>query len=281
MKKYILLFTVVLAAIGTAGALPNPVALFTFDRAATPATNAATGETFLLPATVQVRSGGASGTCLAFSRNDTSYVSLGRRFGFTGNYTISFWMRTAPGYRETGSMLLSRHAAGSYNGLWFMLNTEWGYGQQDKLTFYYSNATVISRTSVNDGRWHHVGLVHRASGVELYIDGRLEAKGGPASETIPDVDFVLGAITWERPHGNFAGDLDEVALFDAALREDEVVALVAAPAYFSAWLPTGSPLLPPGPAVADDAVMKITLRNGQEIAIAVADIANIIFQESK
>jgi hypothetical protein len=271
----------ILAAIGAAAALPNPAALFTFDGAGGQVADVTTGETFPFSATVQIKSGGASGNYLAFSRNDASYVALGRKFAFRGDYSISFWMRTAPGYREGGSMLLSRHAAGSYNGLWFMVNSEWGYGQPDKLTFYYSNATVVSRTSVNDGRWHHVGLVHRASGVELYIDGKLEAKGGPASETIPDVDFVLGAITWDRPHGNFAGDLDEVALFKAALGDAEVAALAAAPAYFSAWQTAGSSFLPPGAAAGGDAVMIITLKNGQKLALPVADIANINFQAGK
>lgn len=281
MKKWFLMFITVLMVATAAAALPNPAALFTFDGATTHAANAATGETFPLPAAVQVRSGGASGSCLTFARNDASYVSLGRKFAFSGDYTISFWMRTAPGYQETGSMLMSRHAAGSFNGLWFMVNAEWGYGQKDKLTFYYSNATVVSRTSVNDGRWHHVGLVHRASGVELSIDGRLEAKGGPVSETIPDVDFVLGAITWDRPHGNFAGDLDEVALFSAPLGEAEIAALAAAPAHFAGWQPLGVPPQKPNTSAAGNAAMVITLRNGQKLTIPIADIANIDFQGAK
>ena len=114
MKKWFLMSITVLMAVAAAAAFPNPAALFTFDGATTHAANAATGETFPLPATVQVRSGGASGSCLAFARNDASYVSLGRKFAFSGDCTISFWMRTAPGYQETGSMLMSRHAAGSF-----------------------------------------------------------------------------------------------------------------------------------------------------------------------
>jgi len=47
------------------------------------------------------------------------------------------------------------HEAGSYNGYWFMVNSEWGYGAANKLTFYYSNATAVSKTTVNDGRWQH------------------------------------------------------------------------------------------------------------------------------
>ena len=96
MKKYAMLLAMVLAMATAAAALPNPAALFTFDGATTHAANAATGETFPLPALLQVRSGGVSGSCLAFARNDTSYVAIGRRFDISGDYTISFWMRTAP-----------------------------------------------------------------------------------------------------------------------------------------------------------------------------------------
>lgn len=283
MKKSLLFFVMVFA-VAAAGALPNPAALFTFDTDTRQVVNAVSGSAYPIPQSVEIKSGGVSGSYLALARKDDAYVSLGRAFAFEGDYTISFWMRTAPGYRETASMLLSRHSAGSYNGIWFMVNAEWGYGQQDKLTFYYSNAAVISRTSVNDGRWHHVGLVHRKSGVELFIDGRSEARGGPINETVPNVDFVLGALTWERPHGNFAGDLDEVALFGEALSESEVAGLSAAPAYFAKWKPGSSGIATGGTATnfgdvskAGDAVMRVTLQNGQVIAIPISDIVKIEF----
>lgn len=283
MRKVAAFLIIAFAGAALAAALPKPVALFTFDTDGWQVVNQNSGAAYPVPQSVAIRPGGVSGNYLALTRRDDAYVPLGKPFGFEGEYSFSFWMRTAPGYRETASMLLSRHAAGSYNGLWFMVNAEWGYGQTDKLTFYYSNVSIVSKTSVNDGRWHHVGVAHRKAGAELYIDGRLEGRGGPANVVMPNVDFVLGAITWDRPHGNFSGDLDELAIFEQPLGDRDFAELAANPQYFAAprtspyFLSTGPGQGPGQQGKAPEQVMRITLRDGQVLTIPVQDIGKIEF----
>ena len=275
MRKVAAFLCIAFAGAALAAALPKPVALFTFDTDDRQVVNAISGAAYPVPNAVVIRPGGVSGNALTLARRDESYVSLGKPFGFEGEYSISFWMRTTPGYRETASMLLSRHAAGSFNGFWFMVNAEWGYGQTDKLTFYYSNVTIVSKTSVNDGRWHHVGVAHRKSGAELYIDGRLEARGGPAAVVMPTVDFVLGAITWDRPHGNFSGDLDELAIFEQPLGERDFAELAATPGYFG--IPHGALPFFGTTSSSPGQVMRITLRDGQVLTIPLQDVGKIEF----
>jgi len=218
MRKVIVALMFCALALAAAGAMPAPIAYYSFNPAGAGIVDAVSGDSSVVPPSAALRPDGVSGSCLELRHQDDSVVSLGRKFGFTGDFSLSFWLRTAPGYSEEGAIVLSRHQAGSYNGYFVQLNTAWGYGAPNKLTFYYSNASVISKSNVNDGNWHHIGIAYRKdSGAELYMDGRLEAKGPSNPILVPNVDFVLGSVTWDKPRGTFAGRVDELALFDQAL----------------------------------------------------------------
>ncbi len=266
MKRFLLLTIFTAAIASQAWSLPPPAAYFSFDSAEALVRDSVSGGGFPLPPSVAVKPGGASGSYLALTRQDSAYVRLGKGYGYSGDFSISFWFRTAPGYGDRGAIFLGRHIAGWTNGYWFMINSEWGYGAQDKLCFYYSNATAVSKTSLNDGRWHHVAAVHKGSeGAYLYIDGVLESKGPPAAMVVPDVDFILGGIAWDPPRGAFTGDLDEVSIFDLALDASDIVLLAREPGILG--LPVG---VSPGS-------MRISLKNGQVIVLPLSDIAGISF----
>jgi len=313
MRRAVLLLVVLLACGYAIGAIPAPVSHFSFDQTDGKLTESVTGQSFPLSAQVSIKPNGISGNALALRRHDESYVTLGKGYGFTGDFSIAFWMRTSPGYKDSGSILMGRHLAGSYNGYWFMVNSEWGYGAPDKLVFYYSNASVVSKTTVNDGRWHHVGLIYRKSqGAQLFIDGSLDAQGPVNPILVPDAPFALGGITWDRPHGSYTGDLDELVLFDLAVKGVDITALAENPDYFKAQSkgfygnenipsaggttpgsqPGGVPGGPsggmpgsiPGGAstgvsggVNSGAVMRIILKSGQVISLPSSDIARIEF----
>ncbi len=313
MRRAVLLLVVLLGFGVAVGAIPAPVAHFGFDVYDGKISDSVSGQSLAVPSAVSVKSDGISGSYVALKRQGDSVISLGKNFGFTGDFSISFWVRTSPGYRDSGSIALGRHLAGSYNGYFFMINGEWGYGATDKITFYYSNASAISKTSINDGRWHHVAAVYRKTqGATLYIDGALDAKGPANPIIIPDVPFVVGGITWDKPNGTFAGDIDELAIFDKAVESIDIGVLAKNPGYFKAQSkgfygnenipsaggttpgsqPGGVPGGPsggmpgsiPGGAstgvsggVNSGAVMRIILKSGQVISLSSSDIARIEF----
>ncbi|HEY9053875.1 MAG TPA: LamG domain-containing protein [Rectinemataceae bacterium] len=265
MKRIVLSVALVFALAAMAGALPPPTAHLSFDQAGSLVRESIGGQAFPLPPSISIKPGGVSGSYLALKRQDDAFVRLGKGYGYSGDFSISFWFRTAPGYRDTGAIFLGRHMAGGFNGYWFMINAEWGYGAQDKLCFYYSNATAVSKTSLNDGRWHHVAAVHkRSEGAYLYIDGVLEAKGPPAQMVVPDVDFILGGIGWNPPRGAFSGDLDEISIFDLALEAPDVSLLAKNPGAL-------------GTSGAKAGSMRISLKDGQVIVLPLSDIAGIAF----
>ncbi|MCX7027037.1 MAG: LamG domain-containing protein [Spirochaetes bacterium] len=218
--------------------------------------------------------GGVSGNYLAIAQKDDGYCSLGTAYGFTGDFSFSLWLRTAPRYSPTESIILDRHSTdGSWNGYFLFVNTAWGYGSPNKVTFYYTNGTVISKTSINDGKWHQVGIVyHKNAGVELYVDGNLETKGPPPPipmDTRANVNFVLGSMTWDKPHGNLGGDLDELLLFDQALGPADMAYLAANPQ--NPGSQEGGPAIPSG------GQMKILMKDGRVISVPTADILRIEF----
>ncbi|MCB1103725.1 MAG: LamG domain-containing protein [Cephaloticoccus sp.] len=68
------------------------------------------------------------------------------------------------------------------------------------------------------GRWHHLALVHRSGGLQLYLDGRAQGAARPVRmAALPEGEedyFSLGRdARWERP---LAGALDEVRFSDSA-----------------------------------------------------------------
>lgn len=86
--------------------------------------------------------------------------------------------------------------------------------------------------AVNDGQWHHVAAVLNDDGspdvseILLYIDGVVQttsANNTQAIDTVPSQDAMIGTFenagilgTW------FAGQIDEVKIYNRALNEIEV-----------------------------------------------------------
>jgi hypothetical protein len=283
MKRNALILIALCVLAVSATALPSPAAYFFADYSSRQLRDMVSGKFSVLPASASIGIGGVTGSYLVLKNQEDSFISLGRNFGYQGDFGISFWLRTTPKYQDGGAIVLGRHLAGSYNGYFVMLNSAWGYGAQNKLTFYYSNATVTSLSDVNDGRWHSVTISYRAgSGTELYIDGKLEGKGLPNPILVPDVDFLLGSLSWSKPYGTVTCDLDGLALFSQAMSSYDAAYISANPQWYrgQGWGQGSQPSTPPqqnGQFQQGGSVMRIVLKNGQIISIPTADISRIEF----
>jgi len=267
-----LLFAMALQAINV---FPAPVGYFSFDETEGAIFDSVTGTKINLQGSVKVIPGGVLGNCLSIARKDDGYVSLGTAYGFTGNFSISLWVKTAPRYAVTESIILDRHSTdGSWNGYFLFLNTAWGMGSPNKAAFYYTNGVVVSKSDINDGNWHQVGVVyHKGAGAELYFDGTLEASGPPPPAPMDiraNVGFTLGAMIWDKPHGNFEGDLDELMLFNQSLNPTDMAAIAANPKYRNKpdAVPSDAPI---GPQ------LRIQLKNGLIMSIPTSEILQIDF----
>lgn len=89
-------------------------------------------------------------------------------------------------------------------------------------------SAVCGRTTINDGRWHHVALVkrgHSPGTLKLFVDGKPDAAEAPTAfespiAVAPGVEMGVGAFS----NGTFAaaGDFDEIAIWRRALSDEEI-----------------------------------------------------------
>jgi len=103
-------------------------------------------------------------------------------------------------------------------GLWF--------DGSNKVEFRFGSSIYTSATAItNDGEWHLVVATFDGSTRHLYIDGNLQSGSGsgqPVAATNRDLYFGTYAIGPGRNWFSFDGDLDDLAMWDTALTQDDV-----------------------------------------------------------
>jgi hypothetical protein len=169
------------------------------------------------------------------------FVSFGKTIGNFGvaNFTIDFWIKTTS-VRQEG--LLGKRPVCGDSSFW---DIRLGSGPTsgtpdpgvigveldgDEAGTNYN--PIRTKTTVNDGNFHHLAVVRRGVTMSVYIDGRLDT-----SRTTPGVtnlrnDAVLaaGVSTCTGIDGTefFRGQLDEIEIFDRALTSSEIAAIFGA-----------------------------------------------------
>ena len=155
----------------------------------------------------------------------------------SGTFTFAAWFKTT----STGNATLLRYN-NLLTGRGFICQvgyafTGGGNGQLlcDVYAPYPSNwARGISNAPVNNGVYHHVALVRSIAGVvKLYIDGAYQPTTifpfqptPPGNALIGDAtaagaDFTIGHPQFET----WAGEVDEVAYFEGALSDTQILAI--------------------------------------------------------
>jgi len=88
------------------------------------------------------------------------------------------------------------------------------------------DTTLVSRTELNDGRWHHVAASRSSSSGEMkvYVDGAPEgAMSGPRGPRTAPQRIAIGGL--QTGVSNFVGDLDDVRIYARVLPAEEVASL--------------------------------------------------------
>ncbi|MCA9215383.1 MAG: hypothetical protein KDB27_20100 [Planctomycetales bacterium] len=122
---------------------------------------------------------------------------------------------------------------------------------------------------LDDGEWHHAVALYDGEVRALYLNGELLAEDFPGDNDAQAEDFAVGrtcseggARPWCGPGEFFVGQLDDVAIFDFALDENQIVAIMNGD--FSEFVET-DPLAP---------LDNGTLTNPDERANYVHDVLN-------
>ena len=184
----------------------------------------ATSSTFNVSVTALSTSLVDNNFALSFNGND-EYVNAGNddSLNITGALSVSVWFKAISS--SGGNRAIVNKDQGSGTRVWSlaMNNSNQVYAQFRGA----STATVYSpSTTYGDGDWHHALAVYEPSTfVKLYIDGTLvitESTGVPASLTNNlSIPLYIGAYS-NFPSERFAGDIDEVAIWNRALPLEDV-----------------------------------------------------------
>ncbi len=88
-----------------------------------------------------------------------------------------------------------------------------------------ANEALTGTTEIAPKTWNHVVLVRDGPRVTVYLNGKTEPEiNGEAAITVPaDSDPLFFGGRNDR-FANFAGKLDEIAVYDRALTPDEIAA---------------------------------------------------------
>lgn len=106
----------------------------------------------------------------------------------------------------------------------------YAFGVADNGTLFLSKApggSVDSHLAITDTNYHHVALTKSGSAVVYYIDGIAD----PAGDFVESFSFTTPVAigTWaEGSTATFMGQIDELAIYNRALRADEIAAIHAA-----------------------------------------------------
>jgi hypothetical protein len=145
--------------------------------------------------------------------------------GLTGSdFTVSlwFWSGTAKGVMDAPEWILSRgnafagRTAGDHIGI-----TEDTDGNRVLVHASAGKEESAGALTVERWKWHHLVVVRSGKDLHFYLDGaKAASRSNEATDGIQsDTFFFGGSCTGD---GNFEGRLDEIALFDRALSEEEV-----------------------------------------------------------
>ncbi|MCK9995419.1 MAG: putative Ig domain-containing protein [Candidatus Krumholzibacteria bacterium] len=155
-------------------------------------------------------------------------------WGSTDSFTMEFWMKKAnPVHGNTvneNEVILGRDDPATQQHWWLGVSAQTSPPGQICYRLHDNNANsaiIYSTTAVQDGVWHHIAAVRdNATGMNyLYVDGVLEnsiAVSYPAGFAGNDVPLNVG---WLNLSGGFHYDgiLDEVAFYDRALGETDIM----------------------------------------------------------
>ena len=217
-------WTNVLAGIGfqtTAGG-PFPQAYWSFDDTAadgagtTPVTINGAAFSTAVPSVV------GGGKSLAFSSSDGDFASATIDVSET-SYTAAFWFRTT----------------NANAGLWAVVAADFGGGGHDRHLYLtggnigsrvYSTEVITSTgKAYANGQWHHVAHVlgGTSGGQKLYVDGVLVASGAKTQSDFTWQQGVNIGFSNDATSQFLNGEIDEAAVWSAALSAAQVQTLAA------------------------------------------------------
>lgn len=100
--------------------------------------------------------------------------------------------------------------------------------RDDGLPYVTTFFPAIFGSPINTGEWYHVAASNVGTAFKLYVNGSVVASGNMAVNTPGGAQFWMGRFTPEYPTSHFDGTTDEVAVFNRALSDSEILSVYQA-----------------------------------------------------
>jgi hypothetical protein len=184
---------------------------------------------------------GEVGQAFHFGGSD-GLISFGNSVGNfgTNDFAIEFWVRTTaqssgeypiltklPVCGPSSEFAIRLEGQGSSNPNPGTIMAEIG---QSTNVAEPNHVVIQSVRTIADGLFHHVALTRQATNLLLYIDGTIETSGSTPgivalSNSAPMLAGSSACVGVDGKSSYFAGDLDEIAIYNAALAPGSVQAI--------------------------------------------------------
>ena len=164
---------------------------------------------------------GKVGKALEFDGVDDC-VSIGNISALSGeNVTITAWVYWAGGTGDYDPIVTQ--ADGDWLGYYFYIYTDETIIGSKSLAFWLNaEPEVTTPTNFPEDKWYFVTGAHDATDLKVYVDGVLEATQAMTGLGISKTGYI-GFDDYTPAPEYFKGIIDEVAIYNRALSEDEIV----------------------------------------------------------
>ena len=159
------------------------------------------------------------GRAVAFTK--AGQVLVGSDRGFPAGSSagsVSLWFNRPPGVANKVLFCYGSPARGRARGLWIV--------NEKRLCFYFWGHPDDLHCNVEGGiapdRWHHVAATYDGTTARLYYDGRELGFGKARLDTTLRGRFQIGQNLVDDDGRDFLGLVDDMAVFDRALTEEEI-----------------------------------------------------------
>jgi hypothetical protein len=158
--------------------------------------------------------------------------------------TVAFWVRVPTDWKKENGYAIVSWGSYAYDGATWQIsaNPDSKDGPLGRLRIGIFGGQVIGTTDLRDGEWHHMAVVMYggetadvATHVLLFVDGELEPTSHKSLTAIATDTtgpharrLMMGRNAALNDRGNrcFRGDLDELYIFDSALSQEAIRALM-------------------------------------------------------
>lgn len=166
---------------------------------------------------------GLWGTNAGTFDGSTDYITItdDDTLDLTENASIFAWIKV----NDNGNIQRITHKNSAYS---FNTGTGGGYNGELSIYNYGASAGAGATTDVTDGKWHHVGFTKDSITLTFYVDG---TRDGIITNSVATTDFATSAVDLfigideDTTSNPLNGKIEEVAIWDTALTEQEVVDL--------------------------------------------------------